>query len=60
MTVPCYTSVDADGIAKTEADHHMRCPGCGLWFDMGDLSQVFEHLHGQDIEINELPKQQPH
>jgi len=23
--------VDADGIAETEADHFMKCPGCGEW-----------------------------
>jgi hypothetical protein len=36
---------DADGIARTEADHHMRCPACGQWFDMRDLRQVLEHVH---------------
>jgi hypothetical protein len=28
---------DADGIAKTESDHFMKCPGCGQRFDMRDL-----------------------
>jgi uncharacterized C2H2 Zn-finger protein len=32
--------IDADGIAQTEADHFMKCPGCGQWFDMRDLGQV--------------------
>lgn len=31
---------DADGIAKSEADHFMHCPGCGQRFDMRDLGQV--------------------
>jgi hypothetical protein len=30
---------DPDGIARTEADHFMKCPGCGQWFDMRDLGQ---------------------
>jgi hypothetical protein len=33
---------DADGIAKSEADHFMHCPGCGQRFDMRDLGQVME------------------
>jgi hypothetical protein len=28
---------DVNGIARTEADHHMKCPACGQWFDMRDL-----------------------
>ena len=35
-----YLGHDADGIAQTEADHFMRCPGCDKWFDMRDLGQV--------------------
>jgi hypothetical protein len=23
----------------------MKCPGCGQWFDMRGLRQVFEHIH---------------
>jgi hypothetical protein len=30
---------DPDGIAQTEADHFMQCPGCGQWFDMRDLER---------------------
>jgi hypothetical protein len=37
------TGKDADGIAETEADHLMQCPGCGQWFDMRNLSEVIEH-----------------
>jgi hypothetical protein len=39
--IPRNTGYDADGRAKTEADHFMKCPGCGHWFDMRDLSAVF-------------------
>jgi hypothetical protein len=44
---------DADDIVRTEADHHMKCPGCGQWFDMRDLGQVVQHIHDADIEIVE-------
>jgi uncharacterized C2H2 Zn-finger protein len=50
---------DADGIAQTEADHFMKCPGCGQWFDMRDLSQVCEHIHDAEIEIESPPKPSP-
>jgi uncharacterized C2H2 Zn-finger protein len=50
MTKP---GIDADGIAKTEADHFMRCPGCGQWFDMRDLAQTLAHVHDAEIEISE-------
>jgi hypothetical protein len=33
----------ADGIAKTEVDHHRKCPAAGS--DMRGLCQVFEHIH---------------
>ena len=45
------TGKDADGIAETEADHFMECPGCGQWFDMRNLSEVIEHVHDQDVVI---------
>jgi hypothetical protein len=41
---------DADGIAELEADHHLKCPGCGEWFDMRDLDQVAKHIHDGDFE----------
>jgi hypothetical protein len=47
--IPRYTGVDPDGIAETEADHFMRCPG-GEWFDMRDLGQVLAHVHDVEIE----------
>jgi CRISPR/Cas system type I-B associated protein Csh2 (Cas7 group RAMP superfamily) len=42
---------DADGVAKTEADHYAKCPECGQWIDMRDLGQVFEHIHDASDEI---------
>jgi hypothetical protein len=36
--------IDADGIAQTETDHFMKCPGCGEWFDMRDLDQVLARM----------------
>jgi hypothetical protein len=27
----------------TEAEHFLRCPACGGWFDIRDLAQVIEH-----------------
>jgi hypothetical protein len=24
-------------------------PGCGQWFDMRDLRQVFEHIHPEGV-----------
>jgi hypothetical protein len=53
MTKP---GIDIDGIAKTEADHFMKCPGCGQWFDMRDLGQVLAHVHDAEIEIREGPE----
>lgn len=38
---------------ESEADHHMKCPGCGQWFDMRDLKQALEHVHDGDFEIGE-------
>lgn len=51
--------IDADGTAETEADHFMKCPGCGEWFDMLDLAEVLGHLHGAEIEIGEGPEPPP-
>ncbi|XIA63299.1 hypothetical protein ACFIOY_29555 [Bradyrhizobium sp. TZ2] len=46
-----YIGTDANGIATSEADHHMKCPG--QRFDMRDLGQVAEHQHDAEIEIIE-------
>jgi hypothetical protein len=51
MTIPRNTGSDLDGVAQTEADHFMKCPGCGQWFDMRDLRQVIEHVHDGEIEF---------
>ena len=45
--------IDADDLARTEADHFMLCPCCGRWFDMRELDQVAEHIHDGDFEIEE-------
>jgi len=47
---------DPDGVAETEADHFMKCPGCGEWFDMRDLDQLLAHVHDAEIEIKESPR----
>jgi uncharacterized C2H2 Zn-finger protein len=44
---------DADGEANTEADHFMKCPACGEWFDMRDLEEVAKHVHDGDFKIGE-------
>jgi hypothetical protein len=45
---------DVNGIARTEADHHVKYPACGQWFDMRDLSRVAEHVHDDSkIEVSE-------
>jgi hypothetical protein len=48
-----YRGIDADGVAKTEADHLGDCPVCGASVDMRDLGQVLAHMHGGEIEILE-------
>ena len=53
--IPRKTGIDVDGVAETEADHFMKCPGCGEWFDMSDLGQVMAHIHDAEIEIGEGP-----
>jgi hypothetical protein len=49
--IPRYTGVDADGVAKTEADHFGNCPVCGACLDMRDLGQVLAHLHDFELEV---------
>jgi hypothetical protein len=48
--------IDPDGVAETEADHFIKRPGCGEWFDMRDLAQLLAHIHDAEIEIGEGPK----
>jgi hypothetical protein len=52
-SIPRHKGIDADGIARAEADHFMKCPGCGEWFDMRDLGQVLAHIHDAEIEQGE-------
>src|ERR1700682_1418766 len=33
-TIPRNRGVDADGIAETDLDHFMKCPGCWEGFEM--------------------------
>jgi uncharacterized C2H2 Zn-finger protein len=42
---------ESDGIAQAEANHFMKCPGCGEWFDLRDLGQIIRHVHDPEIEI---------
>ena len=30
-------------VPDSEADHFVRCPGCGAWIDMRDLGMALEH-----------------
>ena len=57
--IPRYTGVDADGVAKTEADHFGNCPVCGACVDLRDLGQVLAHVHDLEIEICENPDSPP-
>jgi hypothetical protein len=50
------TGRDADDVARTEAGHFMKCPGCGQWFNMRELGQVLAHVHDAEIEIGEGPE----
>jgi hypothetical protein len=57
--LPRNTGTDGDGVAQIEADHIEKCPVCSLWFDMRDLAQVAEHIHGSEIEVLEGPGPPP-
>jgi hypothetical protein len=48
--------IDPHGTPRTEADHFMKCPGRGEWFDMRDLAQMLAHVHDAEIEIGEGPE----
>jgi hypothetical protein len=48
-----YRVIDPDGVLETEADHFMKCPGCGQWFGMRALDQVLANAHDAEIEIGE-------
>jgi hypothetical protein len=49
-------SIDADGVAQTEADHFGNCPVYGALIDMRDLGQMLAHVHDAEIEINAGPE----
>jgi len=51
-----WTGVNADSVTQTEADHFDKCPVCGQWFGMRDLTQTPAHVHDADIEIGEGPE----
>jgi hypothetical protein len=54
--LPRNTGGDADGAARSEADHFEKCPVCWQWFDMRDLAQVADHIHDDsEIEVLEGP-----
>jgi hypothetical protein len=53
IDIPRDTGCEAEGIARTEADHFMQCPVCQQWFDMRDLGQVADHIHGSEIEFSD-------
>jgi len=58
MTKP---GIDADGVAKTEADHFGRCPSCGAVLACATSPLVLAHVHGAEIEIGqgETPPARP-
>jgi hypothetical protein len=35
---------DHDQKPKDKAEHFVRCPACGGYFDLCDAGQVFDHL----------------
>ena len=36
---------DLERIDEKEKEHFMKCEACHQWFDMRDLSAVFDHEH---------------
>jgi uncharacterized C2H2 Zn-finger protein len=42
--------------AFTVRDFYTRCPRCGVAFDMRDLEQVREHLHGSRYQADRVRK----
>lgn len=39
--LPRNKGIAAGGVAQTEADHFVKCPGCNQRLDMRDLVQAF-------------------
>jgi hypothetical protein len=61
LKAPRHTGRDVDNAAPTKAEHHMKCPGCGRWFDIRDLGQVLEHVHdASEVEFIEGPGRPSH
>ena len=53
-----YRVIDPDGVLETEADHFMKCPGCGqraVVRHARALDQVLANAHDAEIEIGEGP-----
>jgi hypothetical protein len=46
---------DADGIAKTEADHSWKAQAAGGGSTCAICAKVIEHVHNAEIEISEGP-----
>jgi CRISPR/Cas system type I-B associated protein Csh2 (Cas7 group RAMP superfamily) len=54
------TGRDIEGIAALRPTTFMECRGCGEWFDMRDLGQVFQDVHEGEIDSDEaLEPQRP-
>jgi hypothetical protein len=41
---------DPTASRNRKADHFVKCPGCGEWFDMRDLAQVLGHVPPPEVE----------
>jgi hypothetical protein len=50
---------DVNGIARIEADHHMKRPACGQWFECAISVKVVEHIHDSEIEVLQGPVPPP-
>jgi hypothetical protein len=60
MTSRGNLGVDADGIAQTEADHFMKCPGCPKGSTCATSTKVLAHVHEAEIQIVERDPPQAH
>jgi hypothetical protein len=58
--IPLYTGIDADGVAKAEAEHFGNCPVCGAYLAMRDLGQVLAHVHDAEFDICEIAEMPPY
>jgi hypothetical protein len=46
---------DANVVAQCEADYFVKCPICSQLFEIRNLAQVVEHIHGSEIDVLEGP-----